>query len=91
MRKGYTIDCKYIIRVKKLMEEEDLPRPTRRLTDVDGTRLELITVECEVWKHAATANMPMNIFRYGSTLMVIQDVVFIIGILLLGIVVMILN
>ena len=91
MRKGYTIDCKYIRRVKDYME---LPRPKHKSKFIvnHGEILPIILVESgEVWKHVATANMPMNIFRYGSTLMVIQDVVFIIGILLLGIVVMILN
>ena len=43
--KGYIIDCKYVFRVKDYME---LPRPSRRLLDSDGTRLPLITVTTEV-------------------------------------------
>ena len=45
--KGYTIDCKYIVRVKDLMKIAELPRPTKKLLDSDGTILPLITVECE--------------------------------------------
>ena len=48
MKSGVNIDCTYIVRVKKLMEDIDLPRPTKKLMDSEGTRLELITVECEV-------------------------------------------
>jgi hypothetical protein len=47
MRSGTNIDCKYIIRVSKLMKMAELPRPSKRLLDSDGTRLPLITVECE--------------------------------------------
>ena len=47
MKSGVNIDCKYIIRVSKLMEMAKLPRPKKRLLDIDGTRLPLITVECE--------------------------------------------
>ncbi len=43
--KGYTIDCRYIIRVRDYMP---LPRPVKRLLDSDGTRLPLITVTTEV-------------------------------------------
>lgn len=43
--KGYTIDCRYIIRVRDYMP---LPRPSRRLLDSDGSRLPLITIETEV-------------------------------------------
>ena len=46
--KGYTIDCRYIVRVKDLMKIAELPRPTRRLLDCDGSRLPLILVECEL-------------------------------------------
>ena len=49
MKSGVNIDCKYIIRVSKLMEMAKLPRPKKRLLDIDGTRLPLITVECETW------------------------------------------
>jgi hypothetical protein len=45
--KGYTIDCKYVVRVKNLMRIANLPRPRKRLLDSDGTRLPLILVECE--------------------------------------------
>ena len=45
--KGYTIDCNYVVRVKDLMKVARLPRPRKRLLDIDGTRLPLITVECE--------------------------------------------
>jgi hypothetical protein len=47
MRSGTNIDCKYIIRVSKLMKMAELPRPSKRLLDIDGTRLPLITLECE--------------------------------------------
>ena len=46
--KGYTIDCNYIVRVKDLMKISKLPRPRKKLLDSDGSKLELITVECEV-------------------------------------------
>ena len=46
--KGYTIDCNYIVRVKDLMKVAKLPRPRKKLLDSDGSKLELITVECEV-------------------------------------------
>ena len=47
MRSGVNIDCKYIIRVSKLMEMTRLPRPSKKLIDSDGSILPLITVECE--------------------------------------------
>jgi hypothetical protein len=47
MKKGFTIDCNYIIRVSKLMRIAELPRPTKKLLDSDGTILPLITVETE--------------------------------------------
>lgn len=47
MRSGVNIDCKYIIRVSKLMRIAELPRPTKKLLDSDGTILPLITVETE--------------------------------------------
>lgn len=46
MKSGVNIDCKYIIRVKDLMDVK-LPRPSKRLLDCDGTRLPLITITCE--------------------------------------------
>lgn len=46
--KSNVIDCNYIVRVSKLMRNVELPRPTKRLVDSDGTRLPLIMVECEV-------------------------------------------
>ena len=46
--KGYTIDCNYIVRVKDLMKVAKLPRPRKRLLDSDGTKLELILVECPI-------------------------------------------
>ena len=48
MKSGVNIDCNYIVRVNKLMENLELPRPSKKITDVDGTRLPLIMVECEV-------------------------------------------
>ena len=48
MKSGVNIDCKYIIRVSKLMKIVELPRPSKRLLDSDGTPLPLITVECEI-------------------------------------------
>lgn len=54
MRSGVNIDCKYVVRMKKVMEIEELPYPRRRLTrpdkklfDCDGSILPLITVSCE--------------------------------------------
>ena len=49
MKSGVNIDCKYIIRVNKLMENLELPRPAKKLLDSDGSKLPLILVECEVW------------------------------------------
>ena len=43
--KGYTIDCRYVFRVKDYMP---LPRPNKRLLDSDGSRLPLITITTEV-------------------------------------------
>ena len=42
MKSGVNIDCNYMVRVKKLMENVDLPRPrlrrpNRKLLDSDGT------------------------------------------------------
>lgn len=48
MKSGVNIDCNYIIRVSKLMKMAELPRPTKRLLDCDGSRLPLILVECEL-------------------------------------------
>lgn len=45
MKSNVNIDCNYIVRVSKLMKTAELPRPTKRLVDVDGTRLPLIMVE----------------------------------------------
>ena len=42
MKSGVNIDCKYIIRVSKLMEIASLPRPRKKLHDTDGTKLPLI-------------------------------------------------
>ena len=47
MKSGVNIDCKYVIRVSKLMKMAELPRPTKRLIDSDGSILPLILVECE--------------------------------------------
>ncbi len=47
MKSGVNIDCKYIIRVNKLMENLELPRPAKKLLDSDGTQLPLITITCE--------------------------------------------
>lgn len=46
--KGYTIDCRYVVRVSDLMKISKLPRPRKKLLDSDGSKLKLITVECEV-------------------------------------------
>jgi hypothetical protein len=43
--KGYIIDCDYIIQVKEYMP---LPRPTRKLTDIDGSIIPIIHVETEI-------------------------------------------
>ena len=45
--KGYIIDCDYVVRVCDLMKMAELPRPTKKLLDSDGTILPLITVETE--------------------------------------------
>ena len=42
---GYTVDCDYLINVRDCMEVLNLPAPRRRLTDNDGTRLPIITVD----------------------------------------------
>ena len=47
MKSGVNIDCKYIIRVSKLMKTAELPRPTKKLLDSDGSRLPLVLVETE--------------------------------------------
>ena len=44
---GYTVDCDYLINVKDCMERVFLPAPRRRLTDNDGTRLPIITIDTE--------------------------------------------
>ena len=44
--KGYTIDCKYLIRVKDYHQE--LQKPRKRLLDNDGTILPLILIEVEI-------------------------------------------
>lgn len=44
--KGYTIDCDYLIRVKDYYKK--LPRPRKKLLDIDGTVLPLISIEVEV-------------------------------------------
>lgn len=54
MRSGVNIDCRYVVRVNKLMEIENLPSPRRRLPrpnkrfDFVERGLPLITVTCEV-------------------------------------------
>ena len=48
MRSGVNIDCRYIVRVSKLMENLELPRPNKKLLDNDGSSLPLILMECEV-------------------------------------------
>ena len=47
MKSGVNIDCRYVVRVKDLMKAAELPRPSKRLLDYDGTRLPLITITCE--------------------------------------------
>lgn len=86
------MDYNYIRRVNDYMIKT-LPKPKHKSRFIVnyGEILPIILVECEVWKHAATANMQMNIFHYGSILMVTQDVAFITGVFFLVIVVMILN
>ena len=44
MQKGYTIDCTYLIEVKRLM----LPRPSKRIIDNDGEKLPIISIEVPV-------------------------------------------
>ena len=44
---GYTVDCDYLISVRDCMERLMLPAPRRRLTDNDGTRLPIITIDTE--------------------------------------------
>ena len=44
MQKGYTIDCTYLIEVKRLM----LPRPSKRIIDSDGEKLPIISVESDI-------------------------------------------
>lgn len=41
------IDCKYYLNVAKLMETE-LHKPTKKLYDIDGSRLPLVLVS--TWK-----------------------------------------
>ena len=47
MKSGVNIDCRYVIRVSKLMKIVKLPRPTKKIVDCDGSRLPLIMVETE--------------------------------------------
>lgn len=42
------IDCNYIIRVADYMNNE-LPRPSKKLIDNDGSILPLILVTVELW------------------------------------------
>lgn len=50
MKSGVNIDCRYVIRVSKLMEIANLPRPRKRQThlELDGEILPIITVSAEV-------------------------------------------
>lgn len=41
------IDCNYYLNVAKLMKTE-LPKPSKKLYDIDGSRLPLILVESDV-------------------------------------------
>ena len=49
MIKGYTIDCRYVIRVSELMECLKLPYPRRKQKYLvnDGEVLPIISVRCE--------------------------------------------
>ena len=42
------LSCRYVVRVSDLMKISKLPRPRKKLLDSDGSKLKLITVECEV-------------------------------------------
>lgn len=45
MKSGVNIDCKYLIRVKKIMETVNLPRPTKKKFLIgDGEILQIIKV-----------------------------------------------
>ena len=46
MQKGYTIDCTYLIEVKRLMLPR--PKPRTRSLDGDGETLPIISVECDI-------------------------------------------
>lgn len=65
------IDYKYYINVAKIMKVNvprcRLPRPKMKPTIIvdHDEWLPLITVECEVWKHAAIANMQAYISHIG--------------------------
>lgn len=50
MGSGVNIDCRYVIRVSKLMEIANLPMPRKRQThlEYDGEMIPIVTVECEV-------------------------------------------
>jgi len=49
MRSGVNIDCNYVISVKKLMKKAYLSKPrlrkpTKKLYDIDGSRIPLIII-----------------------------------------------
>lgn len=50
MKSGINVDCKYIIRVSKLMENLELPRPKNKSKFIVNDRefLPIVTVECEI-------------------------------------------
>lgn len=42
---GCIIDGEYLINVKSIMEEIELPEPRKRLRDIDGSILPLISID----------------------------------------------
>ena len=50
MVKGYSIDCRYVVRVSELMKNINLPAPRKRTKFLinDGEILPIISVSCEI-------------------------------------------
>ena len=80
MKSGTNIDCKYIVRVRKLMEIAMLPRPRKRITHLkgDGEILPIISLGwMGLWNLVKIANMQIIIRVDGGirtlTLIVAED------------------
>ena len=77
MKSGTNIDCKYIIRVRKLMQIAMLPRPRKRITHLkgDGEILPIISLGwMGLWNLVKIANMQI-IIRVGGGIRTLTRIV----------------